>query len=191
MPPRNGRGEGIVSTPAGYYRGLTDDYSAITTNASATAGLTGTITVGNPLSSHNTRPSSFAELIQRDTERTLQRAYSAWEVEELAEAVETLIEELGMSDEQVNSLFTSWERDGYSPPTLTTNNADSMANKITRYLRGDKVEGIDDDVVKGYYDNEKKKRYLNRDERSILHKPCKDGDKPTSSIKLDDLVPAD
>lgn len=73
---------------------------------------------------------------------------------------------------------------------LEVDGEETMAMKIRRYQRGESVEGIDDDVVKKYFDEEKKKRYLTQDERRGLHKPIDDGEKCTSSVSLDDLVPS-
>jgi hypothetical protein len=65
-----------------------------------------------------------------------------------------------------------------------------MGSRVNRFLRGDKVEGMTKEIANAYLLEEKKKRFLKRGERDLLHKPESDGDKPTSSVKLDDLCPA-
>jgi hypothetical protein len=87
----------------------------------------------------------------------------------------------GFGGREINRLLDDYRKEGCK-------DKDSLESKVRRYLKGETVEGITDETVEEYYQQEKKRRFIGRGERQRLHKPQSDGKKPTSSVKLDDIV---
>lgn len=95
--------------------------------------------------------------------------------------IDYIASNLFISREEAEMLIGAIESERQDNPTL--------AQKIQRHLRGEQVEGINEGVIKQYYDEEKKKRFITKGERVLLHKPPSDGELVTSSVKLDDILP--
>lgn len=158
------------------------EYNVNYTRNIRTGGTGGSLIVSNPL----TRIADPFEVdVFDDDERALEEirlisehARELFDMVDPEDALSYLSFHLGISKNEAMGIMEGW---GDKQPTLP--------QKIRRYLRGEQVEDINEDVVKQYFDEEKRKRFITKDERGLLHKPVSDGELLTSSVKLDDLVP--
>lgn len=64
----------------------------------------------------------------------------------------------------------------------------SMEEKVRLYMLGKNIGNLNNEDVEKFLLSQKKKRHLDGNERAFLNKPPDDGNKPTSSLKLDDVV---